>query len=143
MSALLRNLAALICAAALVLVPVLGNPGGKGGLVNLPGGGALASQAGSGSGCPSVTRSSNEDLTLVLHPTMCGSAVAITLPGAPETTTFTMTENGRYVMTAAAMKALIEAGVSRVELLFAAPNLTFLKVHVTFTENARVVVSFP
>lgn len=143
MSALLRNLAALICAAALVLVPVLGIPGGKGGLVNLPGGGALASQAGGGSGCPSVTRSSSEDLTLVLHPTMCGAVVAITLPGMPESTTVAMTENGRYVITAAVMKELIEAGVPRIELLFAAPNQTFLTVHVTFAESSRVIVSFP
>lgn len=141
MSALLRNILVLLAVMALLLVPVLGGPNGKGGLVNLPGGGALASHYSGGCGTPPVTRSSAQDLTLVLDPTMIGAVVGISMPGTPEAT-YSATENGRYVITAASMKKLIEAGVSAIELEFISPNMLWLNVLVTFTENQRVVVSF-
>lgn len=142
MSALLRNIVVLLCALALVLVPVVGSANGKGGLVNLPGGAPLASHTSGGNGSPSVVRSAGQDLTLVLDPNMLGSVVAISLAGSPESA-YSATENGRYVLSSADMGTLVQAGVREVGFTFLSPNGLWLKVLVTFAENQRVVVSFP
>ena len=142
MSTLLRNLAVLLCVLALVLVPVLGSAMGGGGIVNLPGGSSIGCNAG-GSGLPAIVRNSAQDLAMVVHPTMRGAVVAITIPGLPEATTVVATQNGCYVMTASSIETLIGAGVKALVLDFVAPNLTMLKVNVTFGEKSRVVISFP
>lgn len=139
MSALARNIAALICALALVLVPVVGSVKGGGGLINLPGGGALNSTSGLGNGAGPIVRPISQNLTLVLRPTMRGAIVVASIPGTVARVV-SATTNGRYTVTKTMLTALSKAGVEVLRLDFVAPNLTEVRVELTFLKGGRVSV---